>query len=232
MCPGMIPILALAGEMSPGQLGPMSRLGVRERNALTLTMSVTGTPSVMQTMRRTPAAAASMMASAAAGGGTKISAQSAPAASTASSTVFHTGNPSWVVPPLPGVTPPTMRVPYSLHRAAWNAPSFPVIPCTITRVDAPTRMLIALTAVGVEWPRSRRASCERDGLPRAVAHVVGVGQVQAGFREHLAPQLDVRAFHADDHRQPQTERLDGGDHAFGQTIAAQDAAEHVDEHRL
>ena len=35
-----------------------------------------------------------MMASAAAGGGTKIRAQSAPAAATASSTVFHTGNPS------------------------------------------------------------------------------------------------------------------------------------------
>ena len=71
-----------------------------------------------------------MIASAAAGGGTKMSAQSAPAALTASSTVFQTGKPSWVVPPLPGVTPPTTWVPYSLHRAAWKAPSLPVIPCT------------------------------------------------------------------------------------------------------
>jgi hypothetical protein len=59
-----------------------------------------------------------MMASAAAGGGTKISAQSAPVALTPSSTVFQTANPSWVVPPLPGVTPPTTSVPYSLQRAA------------------------------------------------------------------------------------------------------------------
>ena len=32
--------------------------------------------------------------------------------------VFQTAKPSWVVPPLPGVTPPTTRVPYSLQRAA------------------------------------------------------------------------------------------------------------------
>ena len=80
-------------------------------------MSATGMPSVMQMTSGTPAAAASMIASAAAGGGTKIRAQSAPLACTASSTVFHTGKPSWVVPPLPGVTPPTTWVPYSLQRS-------------------------------------------------------------------------------------------------------------------
>ena len=88
-------------------------------------MSPTGMPSVMQTTRGTQAAAASMIASAAAAGGTKISAQSAPASRTASSTVFHTGKPSWTVPPLPGVTPPTTWVPYSLQRRAWNVPSLP-----------------------------------------------------------------------------------------------------------
>ncbi len=84
-----------------------------------------------------------MMASAAAGGGTKISAQSAPVAFTASSTVFQTAKPSWVVPPLPGVTPPTTWVPYSLQRAAWKAPSLPVMPCTRTFVVRSTRMLMA-----------------------------------------------------------------------------------------
>ena len=111
------------------------------RNALTRTMSPTGMPSVMQTTRGTPAAAASMIASAAAAGGTKISAQSAPPSRTASATVFHTGKPSWTVPPLPGVTPPTTWVPYSLQRRAWKVPSRPVIPWTTTRVDRSTRML-------------------------------------------------------------------------------------------
>ena len=83
-----------------------------------------------------------MIASAAAAGGTKISAQSAPASRTASSTVFHTGKPSWTVPPLPGVTPPTTWVPYSLQRRAWKVPSLPVIPWTTTRVSRPTRILM------------------------------------------------------------------------------------------
>jgi hypothetical protein len=52
-----------------------------------------------------------MIASAANGGGTKISEQFAPAFSRASFTLLKTGNPSCVVPPLPGVTPPTTCVP-------------------------------------------------------------------------------------------------------------------------
>src|SRR5689334_16231664 len=49
--------------------------------------------------------------------------------------------PSCVVPPLPGVTPPTIFVPYSTICFAWNVPSFPVSPCTIRRVDLSTRTL-------------------------------------------------------------------------------------------
>jgi len=107
----MMPTLACPGVIRPGQFGPTSRLVVRERNSLARTMSATGMPSVMQTTSGTPAAAASMIASAAAAGGTKISAQVAPSVATASATVFQTGKPSWVVPPLPGVTPPTTVVP-------------------------------------------------------------------------------------------------------------------------
>ena len=74
-------------------------------------MSFTGMPSVMQMISSIPASAASMIASAANGGGTKISAQFAPSFSRASRTVLKTANPSCVVPPLPGVTPPTTFVP-------------------------------------------------------------------------------------------------------------------------
>ena len=67
----------------------------------------------MQTTRAIPASADSITASAAKGGGTKITDALAPVALTASCTVSNTGQPSWVVPPLPGVTPPTTVVPYA-----------------------------------------------------------------------------------------------------------------------
>ena len=40
-----------------------------------------------------------------------LSEASAPVASRASPTVSQTGRPRWVMPPLPGVTPPTILVP-------------------------------------------------------------------------------------------------------------------------
>ncbi|MCY1242094.1 hypothetical protein D9M72_550360 [compost metagenome] len=61
-----------------------------------------------------PASAASIIASAAKAGGTKIIVVSAPAWSTASLTVLKTGRSKCVVPPFPGVTPPTTFVPYSI----------------------------------------------------------------------------------------------------------------------
>ena len=81
-----------------------------------------------------PASAASMIASAANGGGTKITEALAPVAFTASATVLNTGQPSWVVPPLPGVTPPTTLVWYAAAALAWNVPSRPVRPWTMRRV--------------------------------------------------------------------------------------------------
>src|SRR5882724_4123360 len=221
MCPGMMPILALPGEMRPGQFGPMSRLVRRPRNALTRTMSVTGTPSVMQTTSGMPASVASMMASAAAGGGTKMSAQSAPVALTASSTVFQTAKPSWVVPPLPGVTPPTTCVPYSLQRSAWKVPSLPVIPCTRTFVALSTMMLMLAGRLR-----------ELDRLLGPLAHVVGHHEGQARFREHLLALLDIGAFGAQHHGELQAQLLHGGDDALGEAIDAQDAPEDVDEDGL
>ena len=85
----------------------MSRVGFPRRKVITRVMSKVGIPSVMQTTRDTEASAASMMASAAKGGGTKITEALASVLATASAAVWKTGIPSWVVPPLPGVTPAT-----------------------------------------------------------------------------------------------------------------------------
>src|SRR5208282_3744681 len=108
---GMMPILHLPGEMMPGQLGPISRERRFCRNSHARTMSSVGMPSVMQTISSISASAASMIASAAYGGGTKITVAFAPVLSAASCTVLKIGQPSCVVPPLPGVMPPTICVP-------------------------------------------------------------------------------------------------------------------------
>ena len=71
-------------------------------------------PSVIQIITFIPASAASIIASAANGGGTKINEVFAPTLFTASSTVLKTGLSKCVVPPFPGVTPPTRFVPYSI----------------------------------------------------------------------------------------------------------------------
>src|SRR5271167_2521422 len=140
-----MPILHLPGEMIPGQLGPISRDRRFCRYSHARTISSVGIPSVMQTINSISASAASIIASAANGGGTKITEASAPVLSTASCTVLKMGHPSCVVPPLPGVTPPTILVPYSAQALAWKVPSRPVSPCTMTRVDLSTRMLISPT---------------------------------------------------------------------------------------
>ena len=110
----MIPAFPFPGEMRPGQFGPTSRVFGRSlRNVIARIMSSVGMPSVMQTTSSTPASAASMTASAANGGGTKITVAFAPVCFTASWTVSKIGQPSCVVPPFPGVTPPTTVVWYA-----------------------------------------------------------------------------------------------------------------------
>src|ERR1700735_150523 len=133
-----MPIFAFPGEITPGQLGPISRDFDVFSFAHTLTMSRVGMPSVMHTISGIPASSASRIASAANGGGTKIIVALAWVSATASATVSNTGQPSCVVPPLPGVTPPTTLVPYSAQPLAWKVPSLPVIPCTMSRVFSST----------------------------------------------------------------------------------------------
>ena len=60
------------GVTTPGQLGPTSRVFPPRMASFTLTISLTGMPSVMHTTNSSPASAASRMASPAKGGGTKI----------------------------------------------------------------------------------------------------------------------------------------------------------------
>src|SRR3569832_2408434 len=69
MAPGMMPNLHSLGVITPGQLGPISRVLYDFSAAFTLSMSTTGMPSVMHTMVAMPASAASNIASAAYGAG-------------------------------------------------------------------------------------------------------------------------------------------------------------------
>ena len=87
----MIPIFASPGVMIPGQFGPIKRQSLPVKYSFTMTMSLVGIPSVMQTITPIPASAASMMASAANAGGTKMMLTFAPASCTASATVLNTG---------------------------------------------------------------------------------------------------------------------------------------------
>ena len=105
-------------------------------------MSCAGMPSVMQTMSCTPASAASMIASAQNGAGTKMPLAVAPVARTAAFTVSNTGRSRCVMPLFPGVTPPTMFVPYSIASFAWKLALSPVNPWKMTRVDPLSRMLM------------------------------------------------------------------------------------------
>ena len=155
--PGMMPTRASPGVMRPGQLGPMTVMGEPRRKRRTRTMSIVGTPSVMQTMSGTSAYAASSTASAAKAAGTKMRAQLAPVAATPSATVSKTGTPSAVSPPRPGVTPATTFVPYSMQRRVWKDPSLPVMPWTRRRVWLPTRIDIGSPPHAIPSRRARLA---------------------------------------------------------------------------
>ena len=150
----MMPTLHSSAVITPGQLGPISVQSLPRRYSLAATMSFTGMPSVMATMTLMPASAASMMASAAKAGGTKMMLTSAPVACTASLTVSYTGLFRCFCPPLPGVTPPTTLVPYSIICWAWKVPSLPVKPCTITLESLLTSTLMVVGSV-----------CRHPGVP-------------------------------------------------------------------
>src|SRR5574338_1389220 len=63
-----------------------------------------------------------------------------PVLALASNTVLKTGRPRCCEPPLPGVTPPTMLVPYSIACCEWKVPWVPVKPWQMTLVALLTRI--------------------------------------------------------------------------------------------
>ena len=88
MSAGMMPALDFPGLMMPGQFGPMMRvLPERWAAVKNSAVSLTATPSVMQTTSGTSASMASMTADLVNLAGTKITDTLAPVASTASLTL-------------------------------------------------------------------------------------------------------------------------------------------------
>ena len=221
MWPGMMPILHLPGEMMPGQLGPIRRvLACSRGSARRLTMSMTGMPSVMQTTSGMPASAASMMASAANGGGTKITVALAPVAFTASRDGVEHGALEMLCAALAG-------------RDA--ADDVGAVGDRLLRVEGAFLAGEALNdqaCVFVDQYAHCAPPARATTFSRGVLHAVGDGEVQAGFVQDLLAQFDVGAFHADHDRNFDVQIARRGDHAGGERVAAQDAAENIDEARL
>ena len=94
MEPGIIPSLHFPGEITPGQFGPINLVpGFLLNKFVTLIISRTGTPSVMQIINSILASMASIMAALVNLAGTKITLVQADVSSTASLTFSKTGFP-------------------------------------------------------------------------------------------------------------------------------------------
>src|SRR6185369_9084580 len=145
-----------------------------------------------------------------------------PVLARASSTVLKTGRPRCCDPPLPGVTPPTMLVPYSIACCEWKVPWVPVKPWQITLVALLTRIDM------VSGPPLHGV----DDLAGGVRQGGRGDDGQAGFLQDLAPQLDIGAFEPHHQRAVEADLARGADDAFGDGIAAHHAAEHVDQDPL
>ena len=86
---------------------------------------------------------------------------SAPVSSTASATLLNTGSPRWVVPPFPGVTPPTTLVPNDIASSAWNVACCPVKPWMMTRESLSTKTLMRYLLRGAAAATAFRAASSR-----------------------------------------------------------------------
>src|SRR5690606_12544729 len=143
-----------------------------------------------------------------------------------SATVLNTGSSRWVVPPLPGVTPPTTWVPYSIIWVAWKVPCWPVKPCTITLVFLLIKTLMG-NSLGCRGSGSRLHSI--DDLLGTVVDVVCRDDGHAAVTQQLLAFFHVGAFQAHHDRDLDPHFLDRGDDAFSDHVAADDATEDVDE---
>ena len=128
----------------------------------------------MTTHSGSPASIASMTAAFANLGGTKTTEAFAPVALIASATVLKTGNVlpsiSTLCPPLPGVTPPTIFVPYLSMRAVCLVPSEPVIPWTTTLVCLLMKIAIYFAANSAAFAAAPSivSNCCTNGWPASL----------------------------------------------------------------
>src|SRR5215475_5681859 len=233
MSAGMMPAFDRPGLIRPGQFGPMIRVAPPERCACAqnTAVSCTGMPSVITTQSGSRASTVSTTAALANRAGTKTTATSAPVAATASATRSNTGMPSTSWPPLPGVTPATMRVPEATIRRVCRRPSAPVMPCTSTRDDSSRKIAIS------SGPLPARAGRRQLGRPvRGTVHGVHLLHAgQAGVGQDAPALLGVVAVqphhqwqrHRLAARVEQPERLHD---AVGYLVAGGDPAEDVHEH--
>src|SRR6202000_436484 len=77
--------------------------------------------------------------------------------------------------------------------------------------------------------RSSRTSGESDDLCGAVLHAVGDGEVESGIAKNFLTHFDVGAFHANDDWNFDVEIFRGGDGTGWEYVAAENAAENIDE---
>ncbi len=143
----------------------------------------------MHTTSSICASTASRTASFAYFAGTKTTETLAPVASFASCTEPKTGigfsSKRTDSPPLPGVTPPTMREPDINIRWVCLRPSEPVMPWTMMR-DWWSRKIDICCSSGFR----RGGRCEFGGLARGVVHGVNHGDQRMGvLGEDVAPDL-------------------------------------------
>ena len=136
-------------------------------------------------------------------------------------TVSNTGSPRWVVPPLPGVTPPTIR------RAVGD------------RLLGVERALGAGEALADDLGVAIDQNRHQDEVPTAATtfsaasrKVARGGDREARLAEDLLAEVDVGALEAHHQRHPDVDLARRGDDALGDHVAAHDAAEDVDQHAL
>src|SRR5579875_1138898 len=229
MCPGMIPIMQASGVMIPWVLGPIRRVRDPRSAAFTRTISRIGIRSVMQTASGTSASIASMTAAAACAGGTNMALAVAPVAARASFTVSKTGRPR-CSPVRPGLTPPTIRLPYSIARPIWKVATRPVKPWQMIFVCPSMR--IAISTPDSDPCRNGAGGRASAGVfpVMSLDAVDGIGQIarelggQGRIGEQLLSELGVRAGEAYDDGNADRDLSRGEHHGFRDQIATDDAA--------
>ena len=218
----MIPILHFPGEMMPGQFGPIRRVCLAlQKFPRACTMSAVGMPSVMHTTSGTPASAASMIASAANGGGTKITEALAP--------VCLHGVRNGVEHRQVQMRLTALARRHAAHHLGAVSDGLLGVETCLRAGEALKQDSSVLIYQYAHALTSLAASTTFSAASRIPSATV---KLNPEFFKISCPILDVGAFHAnhDGHLDVQLARR--VHHAGGQRVAAQNAAENIDQHRL